>query len=186
MGLSRERYDAVAGRAERLVSGAQMERILDRLAESITEVLAERDPLVLCVMKGAVVTVGRLLPRLGFPLTLEYVQATRYQEATSGGDLKWRHRPTATVRGRSVLVVDDILDAGITLKAVVEACREDGAAQVYTAVLVEKERAHVGGIGADFVGVRLPDRYLFGYGLDYLGYFRNADGIYAVADEDIG
>lgn len=184
MRLSRERYDAVAGQAERLVSGPRMERILDRLAESITEVLAERDPLVLCVMKGAVVVVGRLLPRLEFPLTLDYVHATRYQGATSGGGLEWGHRPAAAVRGRSVLVVDDILDVGITLDAVVRACREDGAAQVYSAVLVEKARAHVGDFRADFVGVRLPDRYLFGYGLDYLGYFRNADGIYAVADED--
>jgi len=185
MRLSREQYDAVADRAELLVSGAEMERVLDRLAGSITAVLAERDPLVLCVMNGAVIAVGRLLPRLGFPLTLDYVHATRYRGTTSGGGLQWLHRPAVAVRGRQVLVVDDVLDAGITLDAVVRACREDGATQVYTAVLVEKVREHTGDVSADFVGMRLPDRYLFGYGLDYLGYFRNADGVYAVADEDV-
>ncbi|WP_089727350.1 hypoxanthine-guanine phosphoribosyltransferase [Candidatus Thiosymbion oneisti] len=185
MRLSRERYTAVMGRAELLVSGAEMERILARLAGAITKVLAERDPVVLCVMNGAVIAVGRLLPRLGFPLTLDYVHATRYRGTTSGGDLQWLHRPAASVRGRYVLVVDDILDAGVTLDAVVKACREDGAANVHTAVLVEKTREHTNNFKADFVGVRLPDRYLFGYGLDYMGYFRNADGIYAVADEDV-
>lgn len=119
MRLSREQYDAVADRAELLVSGAEMERVLDRLAGSITAVLAERDPLVLCVMNGAVIAVGRLLPRLGFPLTLDYVHATRYRGTTSGGGLQWLHRPAAAVRGRQVLVVDDVLDAGITLDAVV-------------------------------------------------------------------
>jgi len=184
MRLSREQYAAVMGRAELLVSGAELERILDRLAESITAVLAERDPVVLCVMTGAVIAVGRLLPRLGFPLTLDYVHATRYRGTTSGGDLQWLHRPAVSVRGRQVLVVDDILDVGVTLDAVVRACREDGATDVRTAVLVEKAREHAHDFRADFVGIQLPDRYLFGYGLDYKDYFRNADGIYAVADED--
>lgn len=185
MRLSREQYAAVAGRAELLVSGAEMERILDRLAQSITQVLAERDPVVLCVMNGAVIAVGRLLPRLGFPLTLDYVHATRYRGATSGGSLQWLHRPAASVRSRHVLVVDDILDEGVTLDAVVRVCREDGATHVHSTVLVEKMRERTCDFTADFVGVRLPDRYLFGYGLDYKDYFRNADGVYAVADEDI-
>jgi len=185
MRLSQEQYAIVMGRAEQLVSGAELERILDRLAESITEVLAERDPLVLCVMKGSVIAVGRLLPRLGFPLTLDYIHATRYRETTSGRDLQWLHRPATAVRDRHVLVVDDILDVGITLDAVVRACREDGATHVHSAVLVEKAREHVKDFKADFVGIELPDRYLFGYGLDYRGYFRNVDGIYAVTDEDV-
>lgn len=185
MKMSRERYDAVAARAELLVSGEEMERVLDRLAESITAVLAGKDPLVLSVMNGAVVAVGRLLPRLGFPLRVDYVHATRYRGATSGGALDWFHRPSEPVRGQHVLVVDDIFDEGITLDSIVKACLGDGAESVRCAVLVEKERERVCDIRADFVGVRLPDRYLYGYGLDYKGYFRNADGVYAVADDDV-
>jgi hypoxanthine phosphoribosyltransferase len=82
-----------------------------------------------------------------------------------------------------VLIVDDILDEGITLDQVVRACEEDGAAGVHTAVLVAKRRPHRR--EADFVGVEVPDRYLFGYGMDYRGYFRNASGIFGVADRDI-
>jgi len=136
-------------------------------------------------MKGAVIAVGRLLSRLEFPLTLDYGHATRCRGTTSGEDLQWLHRPAASVHGRQVLVENDILDAGVTLDAVVRACRENGAANVHTAVLVEKTREHTHDFKADFVGVQFPDRYLFGCGLDYLGYFRNVDGIYAVADEDV-
>jgi hypoxanthine phosphoribosyltransferase len=183
--ITREEYDAVAARAELLVSGEEMERVLDRLAEAITGALQDKDPLVLCVMNGAVIAVGRLLPRLRFPLGLDYVHATRYRGATSGGSIQWLRRPAASACGRHLLIVDDILDQGITLETIVAACREDGAASVHTAVLVEKERERSSGIEADFVGVRLPNRYLYGYGLDYKGYFRNADGVYAVAGEDV-
>jgi len=185
MSITRAQYDAVAGRAELLVSSEEMERTLNRLAEAIAAELADKDPLVLCVMNGAVIAVGCLLPRLQFPLRLDYVHATRYQGATSGGGLQWVHRPIVSVRGQHLLLVDDILDEGVTLDAIAAACREDGAASVRSAVLVEKERARACDFRANFVGIRLPNRYLYGYGLDYKGYFRNAAGIYAVADEDV-
>lgn len=185
MKIPRPEYDAIAARAELLVSAADMEHAMDRMAGEVAAVLGDRDPLVLCVMTGAVVAVGRLLPRLDFPLRLDYVHATRYQGTTSGGDLAWRYRPSEAIRGEHILVVDDILDAGVTLDCVARACREDGAASVHTAVLVEKLRPRRAGLAADFVGVRVPDRYLIGYGLDYKHYFRNVRGVYAVADEDI-
>lgn len=183
MKLDPETYAAVARRADCLATRAQMDAALDRMAGEIAARLAERDPLVLCVVSGGIVAAGQLLPRLTFPLRLEYVHASRYRGATRGGELVWHHRPSDAVRGEQVLIVDDILDEGVTLDAVAQACREDGAAGVHTAVLVEKIRPHR--CEADFVGVRLPDRFLFGYGLDYRGYFRNANGVYAVSDADL-
>jgi hypoxanthine phosphoribosyltransferase len=185
MTMSPDRYNGVAARSERLVSGAEMEAALDRMAASISQVLADKDPLVLCVMTGGIIPVGRLLPRLGFQLRLDYVHATRYRGATRGAELEWLHYPAEAVRGQHVLVVDDILDEGFTLEAIVEACRKDGAASVHSAVLVEKNRPRTCACKADFVGVKVPDRYLYGYGLDYMAYFRNAPGIYAVADADL-
>jgi hypoxanthine phosphoribosyltransferase len=185
MKMTPGQYDAVAARSELLVSGEDMEHALDRMAESIKRTLGDRDPLVLCVMTGAVIAVGRLLPRLGFALRLDYVHATRYRETTRGGGLEWLRLPATAIRDQHVLVVDDILDEGVTLDAIVQACRQNGAASVHSAVLVEKIRERVRDCRADFVGVKLPDRYLYGYGLDYRGYFRNADGVYAVADEDL-
>lgn len=182
MKLDPSLYAAVASRAQCLATAEELEAALDRMAEALSARLAGQDPLVLCVMTGAVILAGRLLPRLDFPLRLDYIHASRYQGATRGGALVWHHRPTQAIRGEHVLVLDDILDEGITLDLVMRACREDGAASLTSAVLVEKRRAHA--CEADVVGLRVPDRYLFGYGLDYKHYFRNAPGLYAVDDLD--
>jgi hypoxanthine phosphoribosyltransferase len=183
MKLPPETYAAVAARAELLVTSREMDRAVDRMAAAITARLGGADPLVLCVLTGGIVATGLLLPRLPFQLRLDYVHLTRYRGATRGGELIWHHRPSDVIRGEQVLIVDDILDEGVTLEQVARACEMDGAAGVFTAVLVAKERDHRR--EADFVGVRVPDRYLFGYGLDYRGYFRNAPGIFAVADADV-
>ncbi len=184
MTLTRAQYEGVARRARLLVSGEEMERALDRMAVEIRAQLAGKDPLVLCIMTGAAIAVGRLLPRLDFQLRLGYLHATRYRGATSGGEVHWEYRPGAAIQGQHILLVDDILDEGITLDAAARACREDGALSVRSAVLVEKDRPRAGDFTADIVGIKVPNRYVYGYGLDYKGYFRNAPGIYAVADED--
>jgi hypoxanthine phosphoribosyltransferase len=181
--MSAEHYHQVADRADCLVTREAMEEALDRMAAAITRRLAGTDPLVLCVMTGGVVAAGLLLPRLDFQLRLSYVHASRYRGATRGGELEWHYRPSAAIRGEQVLILDDILDEGLTLDAIIRACNEDGAAGVHSAVLVEKERSHV--CPADIVGLVVPDRYLYGFGLDYHGYFRNAPGIYAVSDQDL-
>lgn len=183
MKLDPKDYDAVAARAQQLVTPEEIDAALDRMAASITERLAGKDPLVLCVMTGAVFVAGLLLPRLQFQLRVDYIHASRYQGRTSGGEIVWRYRPSDAIRGEHVLVLDDILDEGITLRQIVDACHEDGAASVHTAVLVSKEREHA--CEADVVGVQVEDRYLYGYGLDYKSYFRNVAGIYAVADADV-
>jgi hypoxanthine phosphoribosyltransferase len=183
MTLDARAYAAVARRAECLASAEEVEAALDRMAAALTERLAYRDPLVLCVMTGALVVAGRLLPRLHFPLRLDYIHASRYRGATKGGAMVWHYRPSAAIRGQHLLVLDDILDEGVTLDQVMRACSEDGAVSVTSAVLVEKRRAHA--CAVDVVGLRMPDRYLCGCGLDYRGYFRNLSGIHAVADQDI-
>jgi hypoxanthine phosphoribosyltransferase len=182
MKLDPQTYNAVAARAQCLVTQQTMGEAMDRMAGEIAARLAGTDPLVLCVVSGGIVAAGQLLPRLPFQLRLDYVHVSRYQGTTSGGGLHWHYRPSDAIRGEQVLIVDDILDEGVTLDAIVRACREDGAAGVHSAVLVEKLRPHR--CEADFVGVRVADRYLYGYGLDYKRYFRNVPGVFAVADED--
>lgn len=121
-------------------------------------------------------------PRLPFPLQVDYMHATRYRMETSGADLDWRVAPEAALTGREVLIIDDILDEGKTLAEIIKYCQKKGAANVYTAVLVDKlhDRKAVKGFKADFSGLEAADRFLFGYGMDYKGYWRNAPGIYAV------
>lgn len=173
---------AVLERADCLYSKADVEAALDRMAAAIRERLGQANPLVLCAMVGGIVPTGLLLPRLQIPLQVDYIHATRYRGATAGGALQWIHRPTIPLTGRTVLIVDDVLDEGLTMAAVVRACAELGAAEVLTAVLIDKQlqRPAEGLQRADFVGLQAANLYLFGYGMDYKLYLRNADGIYAV------
>jgi hypoxanthine phosphoribosyltransferase len=167
-------------RAERLASAEEVAAALARMAVAITARLGDRNPLLLAVMTGGMVPAGLLVPQLDFPFELDYLQVSRYRDTIRGGELEWRHHPARPLSGRHVLVIDDILDEGWTLQAIVAACRDEGAAAVLSAVLVEKRRPRDSGAVADFIGLELPDRYLFGYGMDYGGYLRGAPGIYAV------
>lgn len=178
--LKQEAERVYAG-AERLYSAAEVEAAIDKMAAAITAELNNKNPVVLCLMIGAVIIVGKLLPRLNFPLQLEYVHATRYQGATTGGNMQWVRSPSVSLEGRTVLIIDDILDEGVTLSTMIEECKKAGAAATYTAVLADKQIRKSRPLQkADFTGLTLPDYYVFGYGMDYKSYLRNAPGIYAV------
>jgi hypoxanthine phosphoribosyltransferase len=166
--------------AERLLSQSQVEAALDRMALAIEAALGERLPVVLTVLNGGVIFAGQLLTRLRFPLELDSINASRYRGATSGGEIHWLLKPALSLQGRTVLILDDVLDEGITLATLIDWCREQGAAAVYTAVLIDKQLGRERPCRADFVGLEAENRYLFGYGMDYKGYLRNAPGIYAV------
>ena len=167
-----------------LFSKEEVESSLDRIADEISDKLRDTNPIIMCVMIGGLVPLGNLLPRLDFPLEVDYIHATRYESGTEGKALSWRYEPKRTVKDRTVLVVDDILDGGLTLNAVLDYCHLRQAKRVYSCVLVDKKRPReTGGLAkADFTGLFVDDRYVFGYGMDYQEYLRNAPGIYAVAD----
>ncbi len=160
----------------------EVEAALDRMAINIHKELQDQNPVILCVMVGGLVLLGNLLPRLDFPLEVDYVHATRYQGETTGGEILWKVKPSASLAGRTVLVVDDILDGGITLAAIINEINALGAQKVYSAVLVDKYRKRVenGLQNADFVGLQIEDHFIFGYGMDYNEYLRNAPGIFVV------
>jgi hypoxanthine phosphoribosyltransferase len=160
----------------------EIQAAIARLAMDIDARMRDSYPMVLVVMGGAVVFAGQLLPRLRFPLDFDYVHATRYGTATAGGGIAWRVSPPDGVRGRAVLVLDDILDGGHTLAAIREQLLALGASLVLSAVLVEKTLAAAKPIKADFVGLRIPDRFVFGYGMDAKGYWRNLPEIRAMRD----
>jgi hypoxanthine phosphoribosyltransferase len=172
----------VMAEADCLFTEAQLEAAIDQVALAINTELAERNPVVFCVMNGGLVFSGKLLPKLNFPLEQSYLHATRYRNETSGGDLFWKAKPEVSFIDRDVLIIDDILDEGHTLGAIIDFCKHAGASAVHTAVLIDKEhdRKVRPSLKADYVGLTCIDRYIFGYGMDYKGYWRNAAGIYAV------
>lgn len=165
-----------------LLDAAAVRAALARLADEITLRCSERVPLVVAVMGGGVVFTGQLLAMLRFPLEFDYVHATRYRGATRGGEIEWKVLPRTSVRDRCVLVLDDILDEGHTLAAIRDRFFADGAREVLSAVFCEKDLGHAKPIRADFVGLTVPDRYVFGFGMDVQGAWRNLPEVYACPD----
>ncbi len=183
MPITPNEAQAVLDKADRLYSAEEVGHALDRLARQLTERFSDSDPLVLCVMQGGLIPAGMLLPRLSFPLQQDYIHATRYAGGTRGGELHWVVKPSIPLQGRVVLIIDDIHDEGLTLDAIVRDCRASGALEVHSAVLVNKIHDRKQGLSADFAGLEVEDRYVFGFGMDYKGYLRNAAGIYAVSED---
>lgn len=174
-----EEIHKVAAEAECLFTQAEVEAAIARLGNEISQQLESTNPVILTVLNGGIIFAGKLLTHLHFPLELDSIQASRYQGQTEGSHIRWLLKPALPLAGRTVLIVDDVLDEGITLAEVVAFCREQGAKAVHTAVLVDKDLGTEKPCNADFVGLNAPNLYLFGYGMDYKRYLRNAAGIFA-------
>lgn len=175
---------ALMSKAECLYSYDEINQALDRMANEISHELKNENPLILCVMTGALITTGHLVTRLHFPLEIDYIHATRYRGAVRGGDLHWLVEPRRELKDRTILIVDDIMDGGLTLAAIIDYCEQMGAKQVKTAVMVNKKRTREPNVNfePDYIGLHTEDKFLFGFGLDYEEYLRNVPGIYAVND----
>ncbi len=176
--------ERVLSRAHLLFDAEQVDRAVDQLSVRISVALHECNPILVCVMNGGVSLMGDLLRRLHFPLEVDYVHATRYANSTSGNVVSWLAEPHLACADREVLIVDDILDEGITLEAVVRRFRAQGASAVYTAVLLDKDIGRARPIAADFAAMPCPDRYVFGRGMDYQGYWRNLRAVYALDETE--
>lgn len=166
--------------ADLLYSLTDIDQALEQLSAQISKEYADLNPLLLCVMTGSVMTSGHLLPKLNFPLELDYIHVTRYGDKTIGGELNWMHQPVSELTNRHVILIEDIFDEGVTLHALREFCIEAGAASVKCVCLIDKEHENKIGITPEFIGLSVPNRFVFGFGMDYKGYWRNAPGVYAV------
>lgn len=177
--------DALAN-AEVVFDRAALEQAIARMAMDVARDFAGSVPVYLTVMHGGLPFAAQLAMAVGahgVDLEFDYLHATRYRGATTGAGLSWLHRPATPLRGRRVLVADDILDEGHTLLAVKQWCEQEGAADVRVAVLALKHHdRRAPGIAADYVAIEVPDRYVYGYGMDYHEQGRNLPAIYALKD----
>ena len=180
--LNRQQAQEALANSEIIFSEQQVQTAVMRMAIEINTAISELHPLVLSIMGGAVVFTGQLLPLLSFPLDFDYVHVSRYGNKQQGGELKWKVAPHENVRGRVVLVVDDILDEGETLNAVKQRVMALGATSFYSAIFADKRNGKIKPIQADFVGLEVPDRFVFGYGMDIHGAWRNLPAIYATKE----
>ena len=167
-----------------LATRAQVEAAIARMGDAINAHFGERPILLLIVMTGAVMPAAWLAARLRMPLQMDFIHATGYDGGTEGGRIKFRVPPRLDLRGRDVLIVEDIYDVGLTLQAIVRYCREQGASTVSSAVLVRKlhDRPTAGDL-PEFIGMDVEDRYIFGCGMDAYEYWRQLDEIRALEEK---
>jgi len=168
--------------ADELFTAQEVRAAVERMAGDIGARLKDEFPVVLAVMGGAAVFTGQLLPLLHFPLEFGAIEVTCYNNDIQGREISWRLAPRDNVRDRVVLVVDDILDEGITLAAIRKKLLEMGAREVLSAVFADKDIGRAKPVTADFVGVPVPNRYVFGFGMDAYGLWRNLPSIYALKE----
>ena len=182
------RARALLANAEEIVSAdkvqAAVRHVADVLNQRFDKDEAGEFPLVLGVMGGAVVFTGHLLPQLTFPLEFDYIHVTRYGDLDRGGEVVWKVIPRQDVTGRTIIIVDDILDEGETLAHVKQRLLGMGAAEVIIAVFADKELGKVKPVQADIVGLTVPNQFVVGFGMDAHGYWRNLPGLWVIRDAD--
>ena len=175
--------------AEQIVSHEEVLAAVKRVAARLNARFGDpRDtnfPLVLGVMGGAVVFTGHLLPQLDFPLEFDYIHVSRYGDDDQGGRVIWKVIPRPNVAGRTIIVLDDILDEGETLAQVKKRLLDMGAAEVIITVFADKVIKRSKPIKADIVGLTIPDKFVVGFGMDIYGYWRNLPGLWAIRQEDL-
>jgi len=180
----RDKAKALLKDAELIFDAAAVQRAVDKVAQQLNQRFDQEDgapfPLVLGVMGGAVVFCGQLLTRLTFPLEFDYMHVTRYGGQEQGGAIEWKVIPRSNVQGRTVIVLDDILDEGETLAHVKQRLLEMGAAEVVLAVFADKDIGKRKPVKADYIGLTLPNKFVVGYGMDAYSYWRNLPGIWAL------
>jgi hypoxanthine phosphoribosyltransferase len=184
-----ERARALLQNAEQIFDATTVERAVADVADKLNARFNAPDdetfPLVLGVMGGAVVFVGQVLPQLKFPLEFDYIHVTRYGDDDQGGKVVWKVIPRANVEGRTIIVLDDILDEGEALAHVKQRLIDMGAAEVIIAVFADKALGRSKPVEADIVGLSIPNKFVIGFGMDVYGYWRNLPGLWAIRQEDL-
>jgi hypoxanthine phosphoribosyltransferase len=183
-----ERARTLLANAEEIVNQEAASQAVSSVAAALNARFGEPAdgyfPLVLGVMGGAVVFTGQLLPQLSFPLEFDYIHVSRYDDVEGGG-AKWKVVPRPSVAGRTIVLLDDILDEGETLAQVKARLLEMGATEVVIAVFADKAHKRPKPVNADVVGVNIPNRFVVGFGMDIEGYWRNLPGLWAIRQEDL-
>jgi hypoxanthine phosphoribosyltransferase len=181
------RARALLENAEEIFDRTAVQAAIADVAAKLNERFDKPDqfPLVLGVMGGAVVFTGQLLPQLRFPLEFDYIHVSRYGDDDQGGRVVWKVIPRPDVAGRTIIVLDDILDEGETLAHVKQRLLDMGAKEVIVTVFADKAIKRSKPVKADIVGLTIPDKFVVGMGMDVYGYWRNLPGLWAIRTEDL-
>ena len=171
---------ALISKSSVIYSEIEIKIVIQNIADQVNQTIKTDDLYVLCVMNGALIFAGQLLPRLEKNIQYSYIHATRYASSLTGGPIQWLVKPPIDIEGKTVLILDDILDEGITLREIAATCLAMKAKAIFTAVLFDKEIVKEKSYLPNFIGLKVPNRFVFGYGLDCKGLGRNLPHLYAL------
>ncbi|WP_434354003.1 hypoxanthine-guanine phosphoribosyltransferase [Psychrobacter sp. HD31] len=182
--ISNQKIEETLRNSECLISSIEVAAAYERLAAQLNLHYAGLNPIVMVVMNGGLIPAGQLLTHLTFFHRMHYIHATRYRDNAGSDDLVWKFKPDVNITGEHILLIDDIFDEGITLKAVVDELKKESPASIDCCVLLNKiHDRKVKDFDVDFVGLDVEDRYVYGCGMDFHGYLRHMPGIYAIKEE---
>ena len=163
-----------------IYSNKQISDAISNIADNCNLTLRDEEVTILPVMNGALIFAGQLIPKLNFHCTLDYIHTSRYSNNKGLPTINWIYKPKIDlIKDKVVLVVDDILDEGLTLNDIKKNLIKMGAKQILIAVLFDKKLDKIKPIKADFFGLEVPDVYVYGFGLDFDGIGRNSPHLYA-------
>lgn len=181
--LTNQEIEKALRNSECLISTLEVSAAYQRLAAQINLHYAGLNPIVMVVMNGGLIPAGQLLTQFTFYHRMHYIHATRYRNNQGTNELEWKYKPDVSLAGEHVLLIDDIFDEGITLKAVVDELGKEKPASLNSCVLLNKVHDRkIADFEVDFVGLEVADRYVYGCGMDYHGYLRHMPGIYAIKE----
>lgn len=181
--LDNQKIEKTLRNSECLLSNIEVTAAYQRLAAQLNLHYAGLNPIILVVMNGGLIPAGQLITQLTFYHRMHYIHATRYRNNMGTNDLNWKYKPDIDIKGEHVLLIDDIFDEGVTLKAIVEELQKEQPASIDCCVLLNKQHDRkVSNFRVDFVGLEIEDRYVYGCGMDYHGYLRHLPGIYAIKE----
>ncbi|MBC8243698.1 MAG: hypoxanthine phosphoribosyltransferase [Verrucomicrobia bacterium] len=169
--------DPAADIARVLVSEEEIRRRVSELAEQVQTDFAGRDLVVVGLLTGTLMFLADLVREIDLPLRLDFIGVSSYRDGTESAELVFTKELKLDVNGRDVLLVDDILDTGKTLRAVIDKLNGMAPRQIRTCVLLSKKARREYDIPADYIGFEIPDEFVVGYGLDYAEKYRNLPSI---------
>ncbi len=157
-------------------------KAVDHVAEQMNKDLEGKNPLMVCVLNGSFMFASDLMKRLSFPCEISFVKLSSYSGTGSTGTVKELIGLSENLEGRTVVLLEDIVDTGLTIINTVEQVKQMGPEDVKVATMLFKPEACKRDVKLDYVGMEIPNDFIVGYGLDYDGYGRNLKDIYTVVE----
>lgn len=165
------------------ITEVEIAKAVNNVATQINKDLSGQNPLFLCVLNGAFMYAADLMKQINFPCEISFVKLASYQGTSSTGKIKEMIGINECVKGRNVVVVEDIIDTGFTMQNIISSLKEKGAESIHVCTFLQKPDALQCDINVDYVAIKIPNDFIVGYGLDYDGYGRNLKEIYTVIND---